>query len=434
MLHRQHDEDKRRRKEEKQSAKRVAQYERDRREREREEDQDLRGGYPTVSRRKSFVGPPSGPPGGGGGYANGYPTSPGGYAGSGGPDLTSRFGDMGIDGRGQGGYEVRNASSAYGPPPGPIHAPAATSGLVRPRKYSVGDQDRRRSVYGGSTSPYPVAAGGDSYPQSSAYPVAAAPHSGAGGSIYASTDASYPGAAATSGYPPTSSYTPAPGTAGEPYPRAASPYARAASPYGPRAPSPYARAASPYGPRAPSPYAAGGGMGTGASMGGGYGRSHTSDTQQARSRAPSPVGGGVYARGPISRAPSPINGGGGVYARGPISRAPSPMNGGGAAYGAPAPGFPQPGVNFPVAGVPSPNLGGLPALAGSGVYGAAPQPEQLAAPAGFSRPINAAQPYTPFDTIKVQDMDAFIDNMPKMPLVLQPVSAMPFFAFVYILT
>jgi hypothetical protein len=58
-------------------------------------------------------------------------------------------------------------------------------------------------------------------------------------------------------------------------------------------------------------------------------------------------------------------------------------------------------------------------LSGPGGY-SGQQPEQLAAPEGFSRPINAAQPYTPFDTMKIQDMDGFLDNIPKMPLVLQP--------------
>ncbi|KAJ6627542.1 hypothetical protein B0H10DRAFT_2161180 [Mycena sp. CBHHK59/15] len=40
---------------------------------------------------------------------------------------------------------------------------------------------------------------------------------------------------------------------------------------------------------------------------------------------------------------------------------------------------------------------------------------QLAAPEGFSRPINAAQAYTPFESMKIQDMDDLIQNMPRMP-------------------
>jgi hypothetical protein len=43
---------------------------------------------------------------------------------------------------------------------------------------------------------------------------------------------------------------------------------------------------------------------------------------------------------------------------------------------------------------------------------------QLAAPEAFSRPPNAAQPYTPFNVMRVQDMDDFYDQIPRMPLVL----------------
>jgi hypothetical protein len=157
---------------------------------------------------------------------------------------------------------------------------------------------------------------------------------------------------------------PAAGNAAEPFPRAPSPYARSTTPYA----------------RAPSPYAAGGVGGGGGS--GVYPRGHILEGQlMDRSRAPSPNPGGV-----------PLPGGGG-------------------------PTFPQPGI--PTAGGVSPNIGGMTSLAGPGGY-PAQQQEQLAAPEGFSRPINAAQPYTPFDTMKIQDMDAFLDNMPKMPLVLQP--------------
>jgi len=43
---------------------------------------------------------------------------------------------------------------------------------------------------------------------------------------------------------------------------------------------------------------------------------------------------------------------------------------------------------------------------------------QLAAPEAFSRPPNAAQPYTPFNVMRIQDMDDFYDQIPRMPLVL----------------
>lgn len=342
-----------------------------------------------------------GPPGGG--YANGYPTSPSGY-GAASPsgygatsDLTDRFGGMGVDnrGQGQGGYD---RSSAYGAPGGGV-VPGA--GSARPRKYSVGEQDnrqdRRRSAYGGGTSPYTAPgpdlsaypqAGGYQGPQSGAYPIAPTPQAGG---IYASE-------------PGYAGYT-----------------AAGAEPY--RAPSPYgASAAAPYGPRAPSPYGAGG------AGGGAYAAA------QSRSRAPSPVG--VYPRGPISRAASPVGGYiprgaisraaspvGGYVPRGAISRAPSPMMPGSAAYGVPSPSFPQPGIGGAGGYPSSPNMSSPAALAGSGGYGAR-EPEQLAAPPGFSRSPSAAQAYSPFDTIKIQEMDDFVSShsIPKMPLVLQPVS------------
>jgi hypothetical protein len=44
----------------------------------------------------------------------------------------------------------------------------------------------------------------------------------------------------------------------------------------------------------------------------------------------------------------------------------------------------------------------------------------LPPPDGFSRPANLAQSYTFFDTMKIQDMDDFYENMPRMPKVLVP--------------
>lgn len=395
---RQRDEEKRRRKEEKSSSKRMAQMERDRR-----EDQELRAARErdvysstAIARRKSFnaaapgAGPGPGPgypsPGSGaGGYGGGY-TSSKGYErkreADGKSDLTSRFGDMGIDGgRGEAYERERKISSNYVPPAGP-----GTAGLGRPRKYSVNEMDRRRSTYGAPASSYPSAPGGaysdagshssSGYPTASAYPTApgaypSSPNMRASPNIRASPNmrpTSPAFAGGPSGYPP-STY---PGTAGS----AGQPYSRPPSPYGRPGGANYARA--------PSPYAgAGGATGT-------YPRGHILEGQPMnRSRAPSPVGGGPGGPG------------------GP----------GGAAYPSGGPGFPQPTVGFPTPGGASPNIGAM-TLAGPGNYQAAPQ-EQLAAPPGFSRPINAAQPYTPFEAMKIQDMDDFLDNIPRMPLVMQ---------------
>lgn len=267
-----------------------------------------------------------------GAYSAGYDRDPR-YGGNATSDLTNRFGDMGIDGRGDGYERERKLSSSYGPSPA----------LGRPK------------------AGYPLASGGtysdaSGYPQPSAY--SNPPHTNTGAYSPNMRPAEFGGG---------SSAYPAAGNPADPLPRAASPYARSTTPYA----------------RAPSPYAPGG-AGGGATAGAVYPRGHILEGQPMnRSRAPSPNPGHVG------------------------------LPGGG------TPSFPQPGIGFPTAGGASPNIGGMASLPGTVGHGGQPQ-EQLAAPEGFSRPINAAQPYTPFDTMKIQDMDAFLDVMPKMPLVLQP--------------
>jgi len=62
-----------------------------------------------------------------------------------------------------------------------------------------------------------------------------------------------------------------------------------------------------------------------------------------------------------------------------------------------------------------------PHVGGGAVLGGVEQPPQmLPPPDGFSRPANLAQSYTFFDTMKIQDMDDFYENMPRMPKVLVP--------------
>ena len=208
--------------------------------------------------------------------------------------------------------------------------------------------------------------------------------------------------------PPTSPYQP-PMAPPSPITTAANPgYAPAAgygvSPYPPVGPAadPYQRAASPFHgaeqailsrSRAPSPNPMSGNPMTGV---GAYG---------SRSRAPSPIPGGFA--GPRSRAPSPNPNYGPPR---PRSRAASPLPGAGPApYGA-QPGYAQP--SYP---------GGLPRspLVGGGAVLEQPQP-MLPPPDGFSRPANLAQSYTFFETMKIQDMDDFYDNIPRMPMVLVP--------------
>lgn len=389
----------------------MAQMERDRR-----EEQELRAAREremysssAITRRRSFnaaiPGAGTGYPGAAGGYGGGYLSSNGynrkreeKYT-DGPSDLTNKFGEMGLDSRGDAYDRDRKISSNYTSPSGP------NAGLGRPRKYSVNEMDRRRSAYGAPAGAYPTAPGGaysdagshspSGYPTSNAYPTVPGAYPSSPNmrtspnmrpvpisNAYPTTQGAYPSspnlraspnmrpvspsfAGGAAGYPP-STY---PATAGS-----TGPYSRPPSPYGrPGATSSYARA--------PSPYAGAGAAGAAPSV---YPRGHILEGQPMnRSRAPSPVGGGP----------------------------------GSAAYGPGGPGFPRPTVGFPTAGGASPNIGNK-ALVGSNSYAVAQQ-EQLAAPPGFSRPINAAQPYTPFEPMKIQDMDDFLNVIPVMPLVMQ---------------
>ena len=205
------------------------------------------------------------------------------------------------------------------------------------------------------------------------------------------------------GQPPTSPYQPpiAPpsplSTAGNPGYAPAAGYSVPA--YPPGTADPYQRAPSPYHgipghpeqailsrSRAPSP--------------------NPMSAYGQRSRAPSPIPG---AFGPRSRAPSPNPA---SYApQRPRSRAASPLPGTAPAlYGGGQPGYPQPG--YPGALSRSPHVGG-----GAVLEQAQPM---LPPPDGFSRPANLAQSYTFFETMKIQDMDDFYDNIPRMPMVLVP--------------
>jgi hypothetical protein len=78
----------------------------------------------------------------------------------------------------------------------------------------------------------------------------------------------------------------------------------------------------------------------------------------------------------------------------PPSRAPSPAI-------VPQPGYPQVGIPGYSRSIPDASQ------------------QQLVAPDGFMRPINAALPYTPFEPMKIQEMDDFLDHRPQIPLVLK---------------
>jgi hypothetical protein len=63
---------------------------------------------------------------------------------------------------------------------------------------------------------------------------------------------------------------------------------------------------------------------------------------------------------------------------------------------------------------PSPSPYGTPAYQPPSLQ----EETMLPPPEGFSRPPNAAQPYTYFENLKVQDLDQLVESLPRMPAVL----------------
>lgn len=122
---------------------------------------------------------------------------------------------------------------------------------------------------------------------------------------------------------------------------------------------------------------------------------------------------------PRSTSPSPYGNQPSVYPPGHILEGkPMPVH----RSTTPAPaGIPGPGVPFPGSGPVSFPQPTVPNIVPAGPHhGHTAGSQQLAAPEGFSRPINAAESYTPFETMKIQDMDDFLEHIPRMPMVLKP--------------
>ncbi|KAJ3743349.1 hypothetical protein DFH05DRAFT_1200113 [Lentinula detonsa] len=240
------------------------------------------------------------------------------------------------------------------------------AGLARPRKYStheaVAERARRMSGNFGTERPSSMY---DNAP--GAYPV---PTTGSTAGFRAGVPYSNPSPALRSVEPPYMQAAPRPSS---PYATANYPPPMSASqdPYGARAASPYHRAASPFG-RSASPYAAG--------------------------------GGDVYPPGHIMEG-RPIS-----SAR---SRATTPIPGMPASVA-----FPSNAGPYSQAGMPGSMPGGMSPNMTPMMPGALPS-GTLAAPECFSRPINAAHPYTPFEPMRIQDMDLFLESLPRMPIVLQ---------------
>lgn len=236
------------------------------------------------------------------------------------------------------------------------------SGLGRPRKYSVHEtaQDRPRPISGNYGAPY--GAPGPYSAASSTYAPAAGPYSNP--RPYPTAPASQPQ------YPSSGSYSnnPSPNMRSSEVPYAQTTHSGypgstfASPPRGPVPIAPIARSTTPFGGPPPQIYP----------------RGHVMEGQPI----PQP-----------SRATTPIPG---VI----------PASGAGAPYTNPPSTYPGQRSSSPL-----PPGAALPPME---------QQQQLPAPEAFSRPINAALPYTPFETMKIQDMDEFFDHIPRMPLALKP--------------
>jgi hypothetical protein len=158
--------------------------------------------------------------------------------------------------------------------------------------------------------------------------------------------------------------------------RAASPNMRAASP------NPNMRAASPNMRAGEIPYLPTNATGyPGSNFSSSPARGHANPLP----RSTTPFGSGVYPPGHVLE--------GQAMSR---SRPPSPMPGG-------------PGMPFP--------RGASPRMPGGMSFPS--ESTQLAAPEGFSRPVNMALPFTMFPDTFLQGMNRFYDGVPRMPNVLQ---------------
>ncbi|KAG6849664.1 hypothetical protein H0H93_006506 [Arthromyces matolae] len=123
----------------------------------------------------------------------------------------------------------------------------------------------------------------------------------------------------------------------------------------------------------------------------------------------------------------------------PLPRSTTPYGGGGA--GGPAPVYPRGHVMegqpllpqdrermSPMPRAHSPALPGPYSSSAVSMSAGPPRPlsrgpppsqhNQLAAPEGFSRAVNGSHPFTPFDMFKIQDMEKFWSEAPRMPTVL----------------
>lgn len=370
---RQRGEEKRRRKEEKDSLKFLREKDRYNQGGGRyENDPELRmarerdaASAASLQRRKSFSHDSSGIPGA-------YPTA--GYAGS------------GSDGRNNAAFPGTTAPGIY-PPPSP------RMGYTRERKYSTGgggpglaeqfaELGLDRDVGGGGPLARP-----QKYSTHGAHESAERDRARRlSGNFGIERPPSRAYDQGPGGYAPPGPYSKAYASgAGAPYGNASSDSSYAARPSSPYSNPNYPPAppqnmynsqggSAPYGNRAASPY-----------------------------RAPSPFSGQTGSASPYARSASPFGAGGpgsNIYPPGHIME------------GRPIVGGARSRATTPIPGM-------APGMAGSQGMMAPSMLPSLAAPECFSRPINAAHPYTPFEPMKIQDMDFFLESLPRMPIVLQ---------------
>ncbi|KAF9008771.1 hypothetical protein BDQ17DRAFT_1348900 [Cyathus striatus] len=97
----------------------------------------------------------------------------------------------------------------------------------------------------------------------------------------------------------------------------------------------------------------------------------------------------------------------------PKSRSTTPIHG----MGPQVSGYPQGPMSFPRPEA-SPRIGGATPLLGG--HSPMPGEQQLAAPEGFNRIINTSAPFTPFETMKIQNMNSCLEYQPRMPIALLP--------------
>jgi hypothetical protein len=400
--HRQREEEKRRRKDEKEAAKVVHGWERDRKDHQKQLEREERELIKARERDRRRSG----------NYSSQAPIIPGGYPGSDydqqaygdSSGLAQQMSEVGL-GSTAGGYGHGRKSSAGFAMPRSRRNSVNAGVLENALRGNAGSDYADRSPYGSQVGSYQQAGSGygtaaGSYANPSSRPLSR----GGPGSPYAPNRSPLPADTALLGGP-------IPGYSAQSYggsdvgrrPTTAEPYARPVSPY-------VANAVA------------------GSSVAGSeiYPRGHV---LEGRPMPRSPIPGlpsnlyGADAHGPPVGASGmpPI-----VPYAGSTSRPPSRIGGGHgqpSSYGQPVYGAPQStyggGQQQSGYGAPQSSYGGGQPGYGAGVPAAVdPVAQAMVAPEGFTRPPNRAQPYNPFEPVKIQDMDEFVDNMPRMPLAL----------------